>query len=76
MDRNVLVFTPVLRAFERIIHTMSANESANDEPERRKGAKDRRNAAQDRRNDDRVADDPLPRRNPDVPDRREEKSSG
>ena len=39
-------------------------------PERRKGAKDRRDAEEDRRNEDRVAEDPLPRRNPDQPDRR------
>ena len=40
------------------------------EEERRKGPKDRREAAEDRRNEDRVAEDPLPRRNPDLPDRR------
>ena len=43
-------------------------------PERRKGAKDRRQGNEDRRNEDRVAEDPLPRRNPEQPDRRNRKS--
>ena len=38
--------------------------------ERRVGVPDRRSALQDRRNEDRVMEDLLPRRNPDVPDRR------
>jgi len=50
--------------------------SANPDPERRKGAKDRRQAAEDRRNEDRVADDPLPRRNPEQPDRRHAGQAG
>lgn len=39
-------------------------------PERRKGVKDRRASTQERRNEDRVAEDPLPRRNVDEPERR------
>lgn len=39
-------------------------------PERRKGNADRRKQKQDRRNPERVADDLVPRRNPDTPDRR------
>ena len=38
--------------------------------ERRRGVSDRRMAHHDRRNEDRVNEDLLPRRNPDVPDRR------
>ena len=38
--------------------------------ERRLGPKDRRAKQPDRRNEDRVAEDPMPRRNPDHPDRR------
>ncbi|MEQ8690692.1 MAG: hypothetical protein RIC89_07635 [Pseudomonadales bacterium] len=40
------------------------------DPERRKGPKDRRAHNEDRRNEDRVAEETLPRRNPDQPDRR------
>jgi hypothetical protein len=40
-------------------------------PERRKGPIDRRAPPQDRRNPERTADDIAPRRNPDLPDRRE-----
>ena len=39
-------------------------------PERRTGKADRRVAAQDRRNEDRLAEELLPRRNPEIPDRR------
>ena len=39
-------------------------------PERRLGPADRRVSVMDRRNEERVDDDPLPRRNPDIPDRR------
>lgn len=49
--------------------------SAYDGQERRKGTKDRRAATEDRRNEDRLADDPLPRRNPDEPDRRKAKAA-
>jgi len=44
--------------------------SAFNGPERRKERKDRRDSKNDRRNDDRLLEDPLPRRNPDTPDRR------
>ncbi|MEE4283619.1 MAG: hypothetical protein V2I41_16880 [Pseudomonadales bacterium] len=44
--------------------------SAFNGPERRNGRKDRRDKKSDRRNDDRLLEDPLPRRNPDIPDRR------
>ena len=44
--------------------------SAFNGPERRNGRKDRRDKKNDRRNDDRLLEDPLPRRNPDIPDRR------
>lgn len=39
-------------------------------PERRRGPADRRTQRQDRRDVERVADDLVPRRNPDLPDRR------
>ena len=39
--------------------------------DRRTGVRDRRVASIDRRNEDRVADDFDPRRNPDIPDRRQ-----
>ncbi|MCR9260641.1 MAG: hypothetical protein NXH95_13005 [Pseudomonadaceae bacterium] len=39
-------------------------------PERRKGNKDRRVNKQDRRNDDRILEDPLPRRSAETSDRR------
>jgi len=39
-------------------------------PERRKADKDRRRAEEDRRNEERAAEDLLPRRNPEKPDRR------
>jgi hypothetical protein len=42
-------------------------------PERRQGTPNRRRKKQDRRNEERVTEDPLPRRNPDVPDRRNRK---
>jgi len=42
-------------------------------PERRKGPADRRKRNPDRRNPERVADDVVPRRNPDQPDRRRRK---
>jgi len=38
--------------------------------ERRKGPADRRQRKPDRRNPERVAEDLVPRRNPDQPDRR------
>lgn len=38
--------------------------------ERRNGPTDRRQSTEDRRNIDRLSDDPAPRRNPDVSDRR------
>ncbi|XOV85060.1 MAG: hypothetical protein ACFHXK_08020 [bacterium] len=44
--------------------------SASNHPERRNGRKDRRENKNDRRNDERLLEDPLPRRNPDTPDRR------
>ena len=44
-------------------------------PERRNGPKDRRSSAQDRRDEDRVANELMPRRNPDVPDRRKMESA-
>jgi hypothetical protein len=48
--------------------------SAYSGPEQRKGVKDRRRASEDRRNEERLAEDPLPRRNPEQPDRRDRKS--
>ena len=48
--------------------------SAYSGPERRKGEKDRRRDGEDRRNEERVAEDPLPRRNPEQPDRRDKAS--
>ncbi|MDZ7670965.1 MAG: hypothetical protein U5Q16_16655 [Gammaproteobacteria bacterium] len=39
-------------------------------PERRKGSGDRRRQQPDRRNPERQADELVPRRNPDQPDRR------
>ena len=45
-------------------HTSASSE------ERRTGPSDRRIAGEDRRNEDRVNDELLPRRNPDVTDRR------
>lgn len=39
-------------------------------PDRRKGPQDRRKRKQDRRNPERVAEDLVPRRIPDAPDRR------
>jgi hypothetical protein len=39
-------------------------------PERRKGDTQRRRIKEDRRNGERVADDPLPRRDPERADRR------
>ena len=39
-------------------------------PDRRKGPEDRRKRKQDRRNPERAAEDLVPRRNPDAPDRR------
>ncbi|MEQ8857591.1 MAG: hypothetical protein RIC56_02990 [Pseudomonadales bacterium] len=44
--------------------------SDHDGPERRTGSKDRRTRKQDRRDPERVADELVPRRNPDRPDRR------
>lgn len=44
--------------------------SGNPGPDRRKGPQDRRKRKQDRRNPERVAEDLVPRRNPDAPDRR------
>jgi hypothetical protein len=43
--------------------------------ERRKGNSDRRRYKEDRRNAERVADDPVPRRDPDRNDRRNPPSS-
>lgn len=48
----------------------SAAQDAHAGPERRSGKPDRRRSREDRRNEDRMLDDPAPRRNPDVPDRR------
>ena len=39
-------------------------------PDRRKGPEDRRKRKQDRRNPERGAEELVPRRNPDAPDRR------
>ncbi len=49
---------------------MQASQPSPHHPERRTGPKTRRMALEDRRNEDRVAEDVLPRRNPDLPDRR------
>ena len=50
--------------------TSSSEPQDEDQPDRRKGPQDRRVAREDRRNLDRVADDPMPRRDPDSAGRR------
>ena len=51
-------------------HPKVAGSKSSHTEERRVGPADRRIATLDRRNEDRLNDDLLPRRNPDVPDRR------
>jgi hypothetical protein len=49
---------------------MAGSMSESSGSERRKGDPERRRINEDRRNGERVADDPLPRRNPERADRR------
>jgi hypothetical protein len=49
---------------------MACSMSESSGPERRKGDTQRRGIKEDRRNGERVADDPLPRRDPERADRR------
>ena len=49
---------------------MACSMSESSDPERRQGNTERRRVKEDRRNGERVADDPLPRRDPERADRR------
>lgn len=49
---------------------MTEHKSENKGENQRKGATDRRQTSPDRRNQDRLSDDPDPRRNPESKDRR------